>query len=158
MSGPAIAPELGNALPLSDMPVGTLVHNIELIPGKGGVFARSAGAYAQISGREEKYTILRMPSGETRMVLSICYATVGVVSNTEHNLQSSGKAGRMRWLGVRPRTRGVAMNPVDHPMGGGEGKASGGHPRSRKGLKAKGYKTRSPKKTSSVYILERRKK
>ena len=150
VSGASIAPELGNALPLSDMPTGTLVHNIELIPGKGGVFARSAGTYAQVSGREGKYSILRMPSGEIRMVLSTCYATVGIVSNLDHNLHSSGKAGRMRWLGVRPRTRGVAMNPVDHPMGGGEGKASGGHPRSRKGLKAKGYKTRSPKKISSL--------
>ena len=158
VSGPGVPPELGNALPLGDMPIGVSVHNIELIPGKGGVFARSAGAYAQLSGREGKYSVLKMPSGEIRMVLSTCYATIGVVSNLDHNLQSSGKAGRLRWLGVRPRTRGVAMNPVDHPMGGGEGKASGGHPRSRKGLKAKGYKTRSAKKPSSAYIIERRKK
>jgi large subunit ribosomal protein L2 len=135
-----------------------LVHSIELHPGQGGVMARSAGAYAQLTSRDGKYAILKLPSGESRMVLTSCRATVGTVGNTEHNLEKSGKAGRSRWLGRRPRVRGVVMNPVDHPMGGGEGRASGGHPRSRKGLLAKGYKTRSPKKASNRYIVERRKK
>ena len=138
-SGSGVAPELGNALPLGEIPVGTLVHNIELRPGQGGAMARSAGTYAQIAAREGNHVILRLPSGETRMVLVSCRATVGVVSNPEHNLESYGKAGRSRWLGRRPHNRGVVMNPVDHPMGGGEGRASGGHPRSRKGLPAKGY-------------------
>lgn len=157
-SGPGVAPELGNALPLSEIPLGTLVHNIELYPGKGAAMARSAGTYAQLSAREGKYAILRLPSGEMRMVLVTCRATVGTVSNPDHNLESHGKAGRKRWLGRRPRNRGVVMNPVDHPMGGGEGRASGGHPRSRKGIPAKGYKTRNPKKISNKYIIERRKK
>jgi large subunit ribosomal protein L2 len=157
-SGSGIDPEIGNTLPLAEIPLGTLVHNIELYPGQGGVMARSAGAYAQLTSREGKHAILRLPSGETRMVLTTCKATVGTVGNSEHNLEKSGKAGRSRWLGRRPRNRGVAMNPVDHPMGGGEGRASGGHPRSRKGLLAKGYKTRSPKKASNRYIIERRKK
>ena len=158
VSGAGVAPELGNALPLSDIPVGTLVHNIELRPGQGAAMARSAGTFAQLAAREGKYAILRLPSGETRMVLVSCRATVGTVSNPDHSLESSGKAGRSRWLGRRPHNRGVVMNPVDHPMGGGEGRASGGHPRSRKGLPAKGYKTRNPKATSNKFIIERRKK
>lgn len=158
LSGPGIAPEIGNSLPLGEIPLGTLIHNIELHPGQGGVMARSAGTYAQLTSREGKYAIVKLPSGESRMVLVSCKATVGIVGNTEHNLERSGKAGRSRWLGRRPRVRGVAMNPVDHPMGGGEGRASGGHPRSRKGLLAKGYKTRTPKKASNKYIVERRKK
>ncbi len=157
-SGSGIDPEIGNTLPLSEIPLGTLVHNIELRPGQGGVMARSAGTYAQLTSREGKYATLKLPSGEIRMVLSACRATVGIVGNSDHILEKSGKAGRSRWMGRRPRTRGVAMNPVDHPMGGGEGRASGGHPRSRKGLLAKGYKTRSKKKASNKYIVERRKK
>ena len=158
LSGEDAAPEIGNALPLAKIPLGTLVHNIELKPGQGGVMARSAGTYAQLLSRDGRYAILKLPSGESRMVLITCKATVGTVGNTEHNLERSGKAGRSRWLGRRPRVRGVAMNPVDHPMGGGEGRSSGGHPRSRKGLLAKGYKTRHPKKATSKYILEKRKK
>ena len=157
-SGSGVDPEIGNTLPLAEIPLGTLVHNIELHPGQGGVMARSAGAYAQLTSRDGKFAILKLPSGESRMVLTSCRATVGTVGNTEHNLEKSGKAGRSRWLGRRPRVRGVVMNPVDHPMGGGEGRASGGHPRSRKGLLAKGYKTRSLKKASNKYIVERRKK
>src|SRR5574344_770138 len=157
-SGSGVAPEVGNTLPLGEIPVGTLVHNIELRPGQGGAMARSAGTYAQLAAREGNHAILRLPSGETRMVLTTCRATVGVVSNPEHNLESYGKAGRSRWLGRRPHNRGVVMNPVDHPMGGGEGRASGGHPRSRKGLPAKGYKTRNPKATSNKFIIARRKK
>jgi len=158
LAGEDAAPEIGNALPLAKIPLGTLVHNIELKPGQGGVMARSAGTYAQLLSRDGRYAILKLPSGESRMVLITCKATVGTVGNTEHNLERSGKAGRSRWLGRRPRVRGVAMNPVDHPMGGGEGRSSGGHPRSRKGLLAKGYKTRHPKKATSKYILEKRKK
>ena len=157
-SGSGVAPEIGNTLPLSEIPLGTLVHCIELRPGQGAVMARSAGTYAQLTAREGNHAILRLPSGETRMVLVTCRATVGTVSNTDHNLESHGKAGRVRWMGRRPRNRGVVMNPVDHPMGGGEGRASGGHPRSRKGLIAKGYKTRNPKKTSNKFIIERKKK
>ena len=157
-SGSGVDPEIGNTLPLAEIPLGTLVHNIELHPGQGGVMARSAGAYAQLTSRDGKFAILKLPSGESRMVLTSCRATVGTVGNTEHNLEKSGKAGRSRWLGRRPRVRGVVMNPVDHPMGGGEGRSSGGHPRSRKGLLAKGYKTRSKKKASNKYIVERRKK
>jgi large subunit ribosomal protein L2 len=157
VSGSGVPPEVGNALPLSDIPLGTLVHNIELMPGKGGAMARSAGTFAQLNAREGKYATLKMPSGEIRMVLCACMATVGTVGNGEHMLQSDGKAGRSRWQGRRPRTRAVAMNPVDHPMGGGEGRASGGHPRSRKGLLAKGKKTRHPKNTSSKFIIARRK-
>ncbi len=158
ISGSGVAPELGNTLPLSEIPLGTLVHNIELYPGQGAQMARSAGSYAQLLAREGKFAIVKLPSGETRMVLVTCRATVGVVSNVDHNLESSGKAGRKRWLGRRPHNRGVVMNPVDHPMGGGEGRQSGGHPRSRKGLLAKGYKTRSPKKASSKFIISKRKK
>ena len=157
-SGHGVSPDLGNCLPLAEIPVGTLVHNIELRPGQGAAMARSAGTFAQLAAREGNYAILRLPSGETRMVLTTCRATVGTVSNPEHNLESSGKAGRSRWQGRRPHNRGVVMNPVDHPMGGGEGRASGGHPRSRKGLPAKGYKTRNPKATSNRFIIERRKK
>jgi large subunit ribosomal protein L2 len=158
VSGKGAAPEVGNALLLSEVPLGSVVHNIELRPGQGGVMARSAGTYAQLTAREGKYAVLKMPSGELRMVLVTCMATIGSVSNPDHNLEISGKAGRKRWLGRRPRNRGVAMNPVDHPMGGGEGRASGGHPRSRKGMKAKGKKTRYPKKSSNKLIIERRKK
>ena len=158
ISGTGVAPEVGNTLPLSEIPLGTLVHNIELYPGQGAQMARSAGSYAQLLAREGKFAIIKLPSGETRMVLVTCRATVGVVSNVDHNLESSGKAGRKRWLGRRPHNRGVVMNPVDHPMGGGEGRQSGGHPRSRKGLLAKGYKTRSPKKASSKFIISKRKK
>lgn len=157
-SGSGVSPDMGNTLPLSEIPIGTLVHNIELRPGQGGAMARSAGTYAQLAAREGKHAVLRLPSGETRLVLVSCRATVGTVSNPEHNLESSGKAGRSRWLGRRPRNRGVVMNPVDHPMGGGEGRSSGGHPRSRKGMPAKGYKTRNPKATSNKFIIERRKK
>ena len=157
-SGKGVAPEVGNALPLSEIPVGTLVHNIELRPGQGAVMARSAGTFAQLAAREGNHAVLRLPSGETRMVLVSCRATVGTVSNPDHNLESYGKAGRSRWLGRRPHNRGVVMNPHDHPMGGGEGRASGGHPRSRKGLPAKGYKTRNPKASSNKFIIERRKK
>ncbi|SHF61714.1 50S ribosomal protein L2 [Dysgonomonas macrotermitis] len=158
MSGADAAPEVGNALPLANVPIGTVVHNIELRPGQGAKMARSAGAYAQLTSREGIYAILKMPSGETRKVLLACKATVGSVGNSDHALERSGKAGRSRWLGRRPRTRAVVMNPVDHPMGGGEGRASGGHPRSRNGLYTKGLKTRAPKKHSSKYIIERRKK
>ena len=158
VSGPDAAPEIGNALPLGKIPVGTLIHAIELRPGQGAFMARSAGTFAQLVSREGNYAIIKLPSGETRKVLATCKATVGVVGNSEHSLESSGKAGRSRWLGRRPRNRGVVMNPVDHPMGGGEGRASGGHPRSRKGLYSKGLKTRAPKKHSSKYIIERRKK
>ena len=158
MNGEKAAPEIGNALQLKDMPLGTIVHNIELNPGQGGKFARSAGTYAQLAAKEGKYAVLKMPSGEVRMVLQTCLATVGTVSNSDHSLERSGKAGKSRWLGRRPRVRGVAMNPVDHPMGGGEGRASGGHPRSRNGMPAKGYKTRAKKKPSNKFIVEKRKK
>ncbi len=158
VSGKGVAPDIGNSMYLSELPFGTIIHNIELRPGQGAKMARSAGSYAQFMSREGKFAIIKLPSGETRMILQTCKATVGMVSNQDHSLEKSGKAGRARWLGRRPRTRGVAMNPVDHPMGGGEGKASGGHPRSRKGLPAKGYKTRSKKKSSNKYIIEKRKK
>ena len=158
VSGENVAPDLGNALPLSHIPVGTLIHNIELRPGQGAKIARSAGNFAQLTSREGNYAIVKLPSGETRKILAACKATVGVVGNSDHALEQSGKAGRSRWLGRRPHNRGVVMNPVDHPMGGGEGRQSGGHPRSRTGLYAKGLKTRAPKKQSSKYIIERRKK
>ena len=157
-SGTGSAPEMGNAMTLSEIPLGTVIHNIELRPGKGGSMARSAGSYAQLSARDGDYAIITLPSGETRKILAKCIATIGTVSNGEHNLTRSGKAGRSRWLGRRPRVRGVAMNPVDHPMGGGEGRQSGGIPRSRKGTPAKGLKTRKSKKPSSKFIIERRKK
>ncbi|PZF70941.1 50S ribosomal protein L2 [Taibaiella soli] len=152
VSGDAVAPEVGNALVLKNMPLGTVVHNIELQPGRGGAIARSAGTYAQLSNKEEKYAVLKMPSGELRKVLITCMATVGTVSNSDHALQSMGKAGRNRWKGIRPRNRGVAMNPVDHPMGGGEGRSSGGHPRSRTGKYAKGLKTRKQKGSDKLII------
>jgi len=158
MSGSTAAPEVGNALPLSVIPIGTVVHNIELRPGQGAKMARSAGTFAQLVSRENNYAILKMPSGEVRKILSACKATIGSVGNSDHALEKSGKAGRSRWLGRRPHNRGVVKNPVDHPMGGGEGRASGGHPRSPKGLYSKGLKTRAPKKHSSKYIVERRKK
>lgn len=158
ISGEDVAPEVGNALPLAKIPVGTLIHCIELRPGQGAVMVRSAGTFAQLTSREGNYAIIKLPSGETRKVLLSCRATVGVVGNSDHALEQSGKAGRSRWLGRRPHNRGVVMNPVDHPMGGGEGRQSGGHPRSRTGLYAKGLKTRNKKKHSSKYIIERRKK
>ncbi|MGB3852069.1 MAG: 50S ribosomal protein L2 [Tunicatimonas sp.] len=158
ISGQSVAPEVGNTLPLSAIPLGTVVHNIELTPGRGGQMARSAGTYAQLLAREGKYVTLKLPSGEMRMVLGTCMATVGSVSNVDHMNVTYGKAGRKRWLGRRPRVRGVAMNPVDHPMGGGEGKSSGGHPRSRNGVIAKGYKTRRPKKYSNKLIISRKNK
>ena len=158
LSGEDVAPEVGNALPLSKIPVGTIIHNVENRPGKGASISRSAGSFVQLVAREGEYATLKMPSGEMRLVLSKCMATVGAVSNAEHMNESVGKAGRSRWRGVRPRTRPVAMNPVDHPMGGGEGRASGGHPRSRKGLLSKGKKTRHPKKYSDGLIIARRKK
>ena len=156
ISGNAVAPEIGNALQLKNMPLGTNVHNIELNPGQGGKISRRAGASAQLTNKEEKYAVLKMPSGELRKVLINCFATVGVVSNSDHSLQSMGKAGRNRWKGIRPRNRGVAMNPVDHPMGGGEGRASGGHPRSRTGKYAKGEKTRTVGKSSDKLIIQRK--
>jgi len=153
-----VAPEIGNAMPLSEIPLGTIISCIELHPGQGAVMARSAGAFAQLMARDGKFATVKLPSGETRMILANCMATIGVVSNSDHQLIVSGKAGRSRWLGRRPRTNAVRMNPVDHPMGGGEGRSSGGHPRSRKGIPAKGYRTRSKSKASNKYIVERRKK
>ncbi|TXE16215.1 50S ribosomal protein L2 [Psychroserpens burtonensis] len=153
-----VAPEIGNAMPLNEMPFGTIISCIELRPGQGAVMARSAGAFAQLMARDGKFANVKLPSGETRMILGECMATIGVVSNSDHQLTVSGKAGRSRWLGRRPRVRPVVMNPVDHPMGGGEGKSSGGHPRSRNGIPAKGYRTRSKTKASNKYIVERRKK
>ncbi len=158
ISGADVAPEIGNALPLSKIPLGTIVHNVEMKPGKGGAIARSAGSFVQLLAREGSYATLKMPSGEMRNVMVNCMATIGAVSNADHMNISAGKAGRSRWLGRRPRNRGVAMNPVDHPMGGGEGKASGGQPRSRKGLYSKGKKTRPVKKYSERLIISRRKK
>lgn len=158
MSGPEATPDLGNTLPLEKIPVGTVIHNIELRPGQGAKMVRSAGNFAQLTSREGKYCVIKLPSGEIRKVLSICRATIGSVSNSDHALESSGKAGRSRWLGRRPHNRGVVMNPIDHPMGGGEGRHTGGHPRSRNGLYAKGLKTRAPKKLSNKYIIERRNK
>jgi len=157
-AGKGVSPDVGNSMYLSEVPFGTIIHNIELRPGQGAKMARSAGSYAQLVSREGKFAIIKLPSGETRMILQTCKATVGMVSNPDHSLEVSGKAGRSRWLGRRPRVRGVVMNPVDHPMGGGEGRSSGGHPRSRKGLPAKGYKTRSKTKDTSKYIIEKRKK
>ncbi len=150
-------PEIGYSLPLTKIPLGTVIHNIEIKPGKGGALVRSAGSSAQLVAREGKYATIKMPSGEMRLVLSNCFATIGVVSNGDHMNTTLGKAGRNRWLGNRPRTRGVAMNPVDHPMGGGEGKSSGGHPRSRTGVYAKGLKTRRPNKYSDRLIVSKKK-
>ncbi len=156
MSGQTAAPELGNTLTLKNMPLGTIIHNIEMQPGQGGILVRSAGTSAQLNAKEEKYAVIKMPSGELRKILINCMATVGVVSNSDHSLETMGKAGRNRWKGIRPRTRGVAMNPVDHPMGGGEGRASGGHPRSRTGKYAKGEKTRKLGKGSDKMIIVRK--
>ena len=158
VSGAGVNPEIGNAMLLSEIPLGTTISCIELRPGQGAVMARSAGSFAQLMARDGKYATVKLPSGETRLILLTCMATIGVVSNSDHQLLVSGKAGRSRWLGRRPRTRPVVMNPVDHPMGGGEGKSSGGHPRSRNGIPAKGFRTRSKTKASNKYILERRKK
>ena len=158
MSGKDALPEVGNALPLADIPVGTVIHNIELRPGQGAALVRSAGVFAQLTSKEGNYAIIKLPSGETRKILAACMATIGSVGNSDHALEKSGKAGRSRWLGRRPHNRGVVMNPVDHPMGGGEGRQSGGHPRSRKGLLSKGKKTRRPKKQTSQYIIERKSK
>jgi large subunit ribosomal protein L2 len=157
-SGRSVAPEIGNSLYLSEIPFGTIIHNIELRPGEGGKMARGAGTFAQLMSRDGKYAVVKLPSSETRLILQSCKATVGMVSNPDHNLEISGKAGRSRWQGRRPRNRGVSMNPVDHPMGGGEGKASGGLPRTRKGTPSRGFKTRDKKKMSDKYIIERRKK
>ena len=156
VAGDDVAPEVGNALQMKFMPLGTNVHNIEMQPGQGGKLVRSAGTSAQLTNKEEKYAVLKMPSGELRKILINCVATVGVVSNSDHNLEMAGKAGVNRWKGIRPRNRGVAMNPVDHPMGGGEGKASGGHPRSRTGKYAKGEKTRKRGKGSDKLIIQRK--
>jgi large subunit ribosomal protein L2 len=158
LSGSGVAPEVGNTLFLSDIPLGTIIHNVELKPGKGASMARSAGTYVQLLAREGKYATVKLPSGEMRMVLNTCTATIGTVSNSDHMSVRLGKAGRNRWKGRRPRVRGVAMNPVDHPMGGGEGKSSGGQPRSRTGLYSKGKKTRAPKKYSNKLIMSKRKK
>ena len=157
-AGRGVSPDVGNTLYLSDIPLGTVIHNIELQPGRGGILARSGGSYAQLTSREGKFAIIKLPSGESRKVLVTCKGTIGAVSNADHGLEISGKAGRSRWLGRRPRVRGVVMNPVDHPMGGGEGKSSGGHPRSRNGIPAKGFKTRPRKKYSDKYIVVKRKK
>lgn len=157
VSGSAVPPEVGNTLPVAKMPLGAILHNIELHPGKGGAICRSAGTFAQLAAKEGKYVSVKLPSGETRLILGTCLGTIGTVSNSDHNQQVLGKAGAKRWRGVRPRTRGVAMNPVDHPMGGGEGRASGGHPRSRNGQASKGLKTRNPKNVSSKFIVSRRK-
>lgn len=158
VSGPGASPDTGNALPLSEIPLGSTIHNIELQPGRGAAICRSAGGSATLAAREGKYATIKLPSGEVRLILVTCKAVLGSVSNPEHSLVVHGKAGRRRWLGHRPRTRPVVMNPVDHPMGGGEGRASGGHPRSRNGIPAKGYKTRHKQKASNKYIVERRKK
>jgi len=156
MNGPDAPPEVGNALPLANIPLGTQVHAIEMKPGKGAQLARSAGTFAQLTAREGRMATLRLPSGEVRLVPVDCMATIGTTSNPDHMNIEVGKAGRSRWLGIRPKTRGVAMNPVDHPMGGGEGKASGGHPKSPSGVPAKGYKTRKKNKASDQLIVRRR--
>jgi len=157
-NGPDASPEAGNCLPFTHIPVGSYVHAIEMKPGKGAQLARSAGTFAQFTAKEGKFAILRLPSGETRMVPVLCMATMGTTSNPDHMNIDIGKAGRKRWMGVRPGTRGVAMNPIDHPMGGGEGKSSGGHPKSPTGVPAKGFKTRKKKNPSDKYIVRRRKK
>ncbi len=157
LSGKDALPNIGHAMFLKDVPLGSSIHAIEMQPGRGASLARSAGTYATLMGREDRYAVIKLPSGEVRRVLLTCKATIGTTSNPDHGLQVSGKAGRSRWLGRRPRVRGVAMNPVDHPMGGGEGRASGGHPRSRTGIMAKGQKTRNNKKQSSKLIISKRK-
>ena len=158
MSGEKATPTIGNTLFLQDIPLGTSIHAIEMVPGRGAVLVRSAGTSATLMGREDRYAVVKLPSSETRRILVTCRATMGTCSNPDHGLTNLGKAGAKRWAGRRPHVRGVAMNPVDHPMGGGEGRASGGHPRSRKGLMAKGFKTRNKKKASSSLIITRRKK
>jgi large subunit ribosomal protein L2 len=157
MSGAAATPDVGNTMFLRNIPLGSPIHAIELEPGRGASIARSAGTNGVLMGREDKFATVKMPSGEVRKILLTCKATIGTTSNPDHALEVSGKAGKSRWLGRRPRVRGVAMNPVDHPMGGGEGRASGGHPRSRNGIMAKGQKTRNTKKASSSLIVSRRK-
>jgi large subunit ribosomal protein L2 len=157
ISGENVTPDPGNSMPMRNMPPGTFIHNVELQPGRGGQLCRSAGTVAQMVAKTDKYVTVKLPSGEVRMILGTCYATVGTTSNPDHFNTTKGKAGRTRWLGRRPITRGVAKNPVDHPMGGGEGKASGGHPRSPWGQSAKGKKTRNKKKLSSKFIVRRRK-
>ena len=158
LSGKDSPINVGNALPLSALPLGTIIHNIELKPGQGAIMVRSAGAYAQLMARDGKYATVKLASGEIRRILTTCLATIGSVSNSQHQLQVSGKAGRSRWQGRRPNVRATVKNPVDHPMGGGEGKHSGGLPRNKNGVPAKGYKTRNKKKASNKYIIERRKK
>jgi large subunit ribosomal protein L2 len=157
ISSETAQPEVGNAMPMKNMPAGTFIHNVEMYPGKGGQLCRSAGTTAQMVAKTDKYVTVKLPSGEVRLILGTCFATVGTTSNPDHFNTTKGKAGSNRWLGRRPKVRGVAMNPVDHPMGGGEGKASGGHPRSPWGQAAKGKKTRHRKKLSSKYIVRRRK-
>ncbi len=157
VSGADASPDLGNALPLTNIPLGTAVHSIEMKPGKGAQLARSAGTYAQLTARDGGFATLKLPSGEIRLVPASCMATIGVTSNPDHMNIEIGKAGRSRWLGIRPQTRGVAMNPVDHPMGGGEGKSSGGHPKSPTGVYAKGFKTRKKRNASDQFIVRRRK-
>lgn len=155
-SGANVAPDTGNALPMRSMPLGTIIHAVEMTPGKGAQLCRSAGTNAQLIAKEDAYVTVKLPSGEVRKLLGTCMATVGTTSNTDHFNTTIGKAGRSRWLGIRPQTRGVAMNPVDHPMGGGEGKASGGHPRSPWGQFSKGKKTRNRRKLSDKFIVRRR--
>ena len=157
VSGESVEPNVGNAMKLKNIPLGTVISCIELRPGQGAILARSAGSSAQLTSRDGKYAIVKLPSGESRMILTECVAMIGSVSNSDHQLTVSGKAGRSRWLGRRPRTRPVVMNPVDHPMGGGEGRSSGGHPRSRNGMPSKGYKTRKKNKVSNRYIVSKRK-
>lgn len=159
-AGENAAPEVGNALPLKSIPLGTALHNVELVPGRGGQIARSAGQQVILNNREGGYALVKMPSGEIRRIHESCYATIGQVGNVDHMNVSAGKAGRSRWLGVRPTVRGMVMNPVDHPMGGGQGKSKGGggrhHPVSPWGQLAKGFKTRRKHKTSSNFIVQRR--
>ncbi|MGA3243031.1 MAG: 50S ribosomal protein L2 [Bacteroidota bacterium] len=161
MSGPGVEVQLGNSMPLGEIPAGTFVHNVEIKPGKGGQLGRSAGNSLQLMAKEGDFATLKLPSGEVRKVHAVCYATIGVVGNTDHENISLGKAGRSRWLGIRPQTRGMAMNPVDHPMGGGEGRSKSGggwqHPESPWGKYAKGLKTRKRKNQSNRYIVKRRK-
>ncbi|MCX7005728.1 MAG: 50S ribosomal protein L2, partial [Kiritimatiellaeota bacterium] len=157
-AGPAVDPAVGNALPLSAIPLGLQIHCVEMIPGRGAQMVRSAGLVATVMAREGEYAHVKLPSGEIRRIHVNCYATIGQVGNLENENISLGKAGRKRWLGVRPTVRGVAMNPIDHPMGGGEGRTSGGgHPVTPWGQKTKGKKTRSRKKPSRNFIVQRRK-
>jgi large subunit ribosomal protein L2 len=158
ISSKEAAIKVGNTLPLSELPLGTVIHNIELKPGQGAILVRSAGSYAQLMARDGNYATVKLASSEIRRILVTCLATIGSVSNPQHQLQVSGKAGRSRWQGRRPNVRATIKNPVDHPMGGGEGKHSGGIPRNKNGVPAKGFKTRDKKKLSDKYIIERRKK